>query len=122
MGSDDHGRVVPSHAAGLLASVLGAFVMLAAGACTSREAPRPAASQEVNMKTVVMPIEGMSCSACVARIKKTLTSIDGVSDVEVNLAERNARVRFAPSKLSPDRLVAAVSGLGYQAGAPTEAK
>jgi len=71
---------------------------------------------------VVMPVEGMSCSACVARVKKALNSIDGVSDVQVNLVERNARVRFAPSKVSPDRLVAAVNGLGYQAGPATEAK
>ena len=74
------------------------------------------------MKTVIIPIEGMSCGACAARVKRTLTSIDGVADVEVNLAERNARVRFAPSKLSPDRLVSAVNGLGYQAGAPAESR
>ena len=122
MGSDDHGRFVPSRAAGLSAFALGASVMFAAGACTSHEAPRPAASQDVNTKTVVMPIEGMSCSACVAQIKKALTSIEGVSEVQVNLVERNARVRFAPSKLSPDRLVAAVNGLGYQTKPPTEAK
>ncbi len=72
------------------------------------------------MKTVIIPIEGMSCSACTARVKKALTSIDGVSEVDVNLADRNARVRFAPSKLSPDRLVGAVNGLGYHASAPTE--
>ncbi|MBI4589090.1 MAG: heavy-metal-associated domain-containing protein [Candidatus Rokubacteria bacterium] len=73
------------------------------------------------MKTVIIPIEGMSCSACAARVKKALTSIDGVSDVEVNLADRNARVRFAPCKLSSDRLVGAVNGLGYHASAPAEA-
>ncbi len=95
-------------------------VILVASACTGREAPRPKASQDVDMKTVVMPVEGMSCSACVAQVKKALTSIDGVSDVHVNLVERNARVRFAPSKVSPDRLVAAVNGLGYRAGPATE--
>jgi len=99
---------------------MGASVLLA-GACTSHEAAHPAVSQEV-MKTVVMPVEGMSCSACVARVKKALNSIDGVSDVQVNLVERNARVRFAPSRVSPERLVAAVNGLGYQAGSPREAK
>ena len=121
MGSDSPGPGKASRAAVVLAFVTGAAVLLA-GACTSHEDPRPAVSQEVNMKTVVMPIEGMSCSACVARVKKTLTSIDGVSDVQVNLVERNARIRFAPSKLSPDGLVAAVNGLGYQAGPPTEAR
>jgi Cu+-exporting ATPase len=74
------------------------------------------------MKTVVIPVEGMSCAACVARIKKTLTSVDGVADIKVSLGERSARVRFDASRLSPDRLVAAINGLGYRAGVPTEAK
>lgn len=123
MGSNNDGRGASSRVAGVLAFVVGAFVLFAAiGGCPSQESPPPAASQEINMKTVIIPIEGMSCSACAARVRKTLTSIDGVSGVEVNLAERNARVRFDPSKLSPDRLVSAVNGLGYHASTPTEAK
>jgi len=74
------------------------------------------------MKVVQIPVEGMSCAACAARVKKTLTSIGGVADVEVSLVERSARVRFDPSRLSPDQLVAAIKGLGYQAGAPADAK
>ena len=119
MGSASPGRA--SRTAAVLASVVGTFVLLA-GACTSRESPRPTVGQDTDTKTVVMPVEGMSCSACVARVKKALTSIDGVSDVQVNLIERNARVRFAASKLSPDRLVSAVNGLGYRAGPPAEAR
>ena len=121
MGTASPRRGMASRVTVVLAFVVGAFVVLA-GACTSRETPRATVSQELNMKTVIMPVEGMSCSACVAQIKKTLTSIDGVSEVQVNLVERNARIRFAPSKLSPDRLVAAVNGLGYQAGPPAEAR
>lgn len=91
-------------------------------ACNNQQSSRSSATQEDNLKTVIIPIEGMSCSACAARVKKALTSIDGVAEVEVNLADRNARVRFAPSKLAPDRLVSAVNGLGYHASAPTEAR
>lgn len=101
-------------------AVAGAFAF-GAGACSNQETSRPSATEEANLKTVIIPIEGMSCAACAARVKKALTSIDGVADVEVNLADRNARVRFAPSKLSPDRLVSAVNGLGYHASTPTEA-
>lgn len=104
-----------------LVAGLGGTLGLAATACNRQETPRPSAAEEVNMKTVIIPIEGMSCSACAARVKKALNSIDGVSEVEVNLGDRNARVRFAPSKLSLDRLVGAVNGLGYRASAPTEA-
>ncbi|MCM2257577.1 MAG: heavy-metal-associated domain-containing protein [Vicinamibacteria bacterium] len=74
------------------------------------------------MKVVQIPVEGMSCAACVARVKKTLAAIGGVAAVDVSLVERRARVRFDPSRLSPDQLVAAIKGLGYRAGAPAEAR
>ena len=104
-------------------ALMGAFVLaMGIGACTAKEPSRPTTDQEAQTKTVIIPIEGMSCSACAARVKKTLASIDGVSEIEVNLADRNARVRFAPGKLSADRLVAAVNGLGYRASTAMEAK
>jgi len=78
----------------------------------SFEAPLPAE------KTVLIPIEGMSCGACVARIKKTLKAIDGVTDVAVNLEHRNARVKYIETKTSPNQLVVAINNLGYKAGAP----
>lgn len=105
----------------MLAVFLSAFGLLGAvGAC--RTQATPAANQEANLTTVVIPVEGMSCVSCAARIKKTLSAIDGVGHVEVSLGERSARVRFDSSRLSPNRLVAAINGLGYHAGAPTEAK
>lgn len=123
MENNDHHSGATSRIT-VLAALLGAFALYVAfaGACTSQEAPRRSATEEANMKTAIIPVEGMSCVACTARVKKTLTSIAGVGDVQVSLAERNARVRFDPTRLAPDRLVAAVNGLGYHAGTPTEAK
>ncbi len=102
----------------LVASVLFLFGLVIG--CNAQRTP--ANNQQADMNTVVIPVEGMSCVACASRVKKTLTSIAGVGDVQVSLAERNARVRFDPSRFAPDRLVAAINGLGYQAGTPTEAK
>ena len=106
-------------ATSLFASVVFAAAISLAG-CHSENAQATAATNAADTKTVVMPVEGMSCVACAASVKKALKGIDGVADVEVNLGERNARVRFAPSKVSPDRVVAAVNGLGYHAGPPAE--
>lgn len=105
-----------------LAAVVIALALVVVGVFSRQEAPSPTSTEEANMNTVVIPVEGMSCVACAARVKKTLTSIAGVGDVQVSLVERNARVRFDPSRIAPDRLVAAINGLGYQAGTPTEAK
>lgn len=70
------------------------------------------------MKTVTIPIEGMSCAACAARVKKTLRAIPGVQAVELNLERRNAQVQYLDGGVSPERLVAAINHLGYKAGAP----
>ena len=78
--------------------------------------------QEQPMQTILIPIEGMSCMSCVARVTKTLKALSGVSDAEVSLADRNARVKFSPKEISTAQIVAAVKGLGYSVGAPTEVK
>jgi copper chaperone len=104
----------------LLLAVAAVLVLAGGAACSTRETQ--AAVPEENMKVVVVPVGGMSCSACAASIKKTLTSIDGVAEAEVSLEKRNVRVKYAPSKLAPSRLVAAINGLGYQAGTPAETR
>lgn len=104
-------------------TVAGLLALLTAfGGCGGPEPPEPTGNQEANLTEVSIPIDGMSCSACVARLKKALTLIEGVAHVEVNLGARAAQVRYAPDKVSPDRLAAAINDLGYRAGAPTGAQ
>ena len=68
--------------------------------------------------SVVIPVEGMSCSACVARVKRGLKAVKGVSEVQVSLEKREAEVRYAPKKTSPEKLAKAIKDLGYKAGTP----
>lgn len=74
------------------------------------------------MQTVRIPVEGMSCVACAARVRKTLKAMAGVDEVEVHLGERNARVRFDSRRLAPAALVAAITELGYSARTPVPAQ
>lgn len=67
---------------------------------------------------VVIPVEGMSCSACVARVKKGLKETEGVSDAHVNLQKGEAEIRYEPAKISPEKLAKAIDELGYKAGPP----
>lgn len=110
------------NAPGVVAVLLLSAVGLLGGVNACQTQATPAVHQEANLTTVVIPVEGMSCVSCAARIKKTLASMNGVGDVEVSLGERRARVRFDPSRVSPDRLAAAINDLGYHAGTPVEAK
>lgn len=68
--------------------------------------------------SVVIPVEGMSCSACVARVKRGLKAIKGVREVQVSLEKREAEVRYEPKKTSPEKLAKAIKDFGYQAGTP----
>ncbi len=73
-------------------------------------------SSEAQLKAVSIPVEGMSCISCAARVKRTLKGIDGVQHVEVSLERREALVRFLTDKVTPQRLEAAINELGYKAG------
>src|SRR5512134_1378380 len=63
---------------------------------------------------VKLPIEGMTCASCVARVEKALKRVPGVASAEVNLATETATVNLADGA-SPDALVEAVRNAGYEA-------
>jgi Cu+-exporting ATPase len=60
-----------------------------------------------------LPIEGMTCSSCVARVEKALKTVPGVGSAEVNLATETANVSLAAGA-DPETLVAAVRKAGYE--------
>ncbi|WP_304458195.1 heavy metal translocating P-type ATPase [Alicyclobacillus sendaiensis] len=47
-------------------------------------------------RELTLPIEGMTCAACAARIEKNLSKLPGVQEVNVNLASERARVVLTP--------------------------
>ena len=75
---------------------------------------RPSAMTE----TVTLPVTGMTCAACQARVQRELEKTDGVEDAAVNLLLDSATVRFDPARTSPERLVEAVRATGYGAELP----
>ena len=68
--------------------------------------------------TVRIPVQGMICVVCAGNVKKTLASIDGVQEADIDLERREARVRYDAGRVSPARFVAAINQLGYKAGTP----
>jgi Cu+-exporting ATPase len=61
-----------------------------------------------------LPIEGMTCASCAARIEKQLNKLDGV-EATVNYATENAAVVFDSVRVAPDDLIAAIEAAGYHA-------
>src|SRR2546429_8988021 len=65
-------------------------------------------------------VTGMTCAACQARVQRALSAEPGVIDAAVNLVTRSAAVRYDPSSVSPERLIAAVRASGYDAELPVK--
>jgi P-type Cu+ transporter len=70
------------------------------------------------MTTTDLPIAGMTCGACAAKIERALNGMAGV-DATVNYATERARVSHDPVVVDRQALVAAVERLGYRVAAPT---
>ncbi|MDE1975683.1 MAG: cation transporter [Elusimicrobia bacterium] len=79
------------------AALLCAYVLFGGLAACGRKSNLPA--NQASMKTAIIPVEGMSCVKCAARIKKTLAAINGVGEAEVSFEEHAARVRFDASRV-----------------------
>ena len=67
-------------------------------------------------KTLVFPVAGMTCAACVYHVSEALRSVEGVSDVSVNLATERATVSLAAADGAPAPDVAALAKAVGDAG------
>lgn len=67
-----------------------------------------------------IPVSGMTCAACQARVQRALSRASGVEDASVNLLLHNASVTFDPSATSPEQLVEAIRATGYDASLPAK--
>lgn len=66
-------------------------------------------------ESIRIPVSGMTCAACSARVQRTLEKQAGVADANVNLMMKTATVRFDPGTVSPEQLVDAIRETGYGA-------
>ncbi|MCR4379162.1 MAG: heavy metal translocating P-type ATPase [Rhodospirillales bacterium] len=62
---------------------------------------------------ITLPVEGMTCASCSARIERQLVKLDGVASASVNLAGETADVSFDPAKLDPAAIKSAIVAAGY---------
>lgn len=60
-------------------------------------------------------IKGMHCAACVTRIEKTLSRLDGVKSVHVNLATEQGKVIFDRNVTALPQLLERIDSIGFEA-------
>ena len=47
-----------------------------------------------------LPIGGMHCASCVARVEQALQSLSGVQEAQVNLATETATLQYEPTTVT----------------------
>jgi Cu+-exporting ATPase len=72
----------------------------------------------VTVAKATIPVSGMTCAACEARVQRTLQKTPGVETASVNLMMANATVTYDPSTTAPEQLVEAIRATGYGAELP----
>src|SRR5680860_1530363 len=60
-----------------------------------------------------LPVCGMTCASCAARIEKGLGGLPGVAEARVNFATNVATVLYDPDRTGPDDFRGEVTDLGY---------
>ena len=68
---------------------------------------------ERELERIDLPITGMSCASCAAKIEKGLSNLEGVSKATVNFASEKATVVFHPFQTDLSHLIEKVKDLGY---------
>lgn len=63
---------------------------------------------------VVIKVGGMTCAMCVQAIEGVLRKIEGISEVNVNLAAEKAYVTYNPQMTSVAQMRKAIEDLGYE--------
>ena len=68
--------------------------------------------------SITIPVTGMTCAACQARVQRALARTSGVNDASVNLMMNSAAVTYDPERASPAQLVDTIRATGYGAELP----
>ncbi|MDP3181935.1 MAG: heavy metal translocating P-type ATPase [Desulfobaccales bacterium] len=63
---------------------------------------------------VTLTLGGMHCAACVARVGRTLKAVPGVEQATVNLATRQAKVKYDAQQATVEVLKTALKEAGYE--------
>ncbi len=69
----------------------------------------------IKTENTTIPIKGISCASCVAKIEGALNSQTGIFLASVNLASEKARVEYLPALTNIKKIKDVIRSLGYQA-------
>jgi Cu+-exporting ATPase len=62
---------------------------------------------------IVLPVKGMNCASCAARVRSALEAHPAVATASVDHATEQATIRYAPERAEAGELVTAIEEAGY---------
>ena len=65
------------------------------------------------MENVTLNVLGMSCGKCVKAVETSVGSVEGVNEVNVNLAEAKVTVAFDSALVNLDQIKETIEDQGY---------
>ena len=71
--------------------------------------------EEQSIREVLIPIAGMTCAACVRAVERAIGKLDGIQEVNVNIATEKAKVVYDSTKTRLSQIKDAISKAGYKA-------
>ncbi len=65
------------------------------------------------LKTITLPVTGMTCASCAVSVERTLQAADGVTSAAVNYANASVVLAFDPKITQVEKLQKATQAIGY---------
>ncbi|MUT67022.1 cation-translocating P-type ATPase [Paenibacillus sp. NEAU-GSW1] len=73
-------------------------------------------------KMIDFSIQGMSCTACAARIEKAVGKMPGVKQVAVSFPARTAWIQYVPELVQPSQIADKIKHVGFVPSVPEQAQ
>lgn len=67
------------------------------------------------MEKIELHIEGMHCGACATGIQMLVSQMEGVGSAFVDYEGKKGIFEFDPAKVSGEKIIKEIEGLGYKA-------
>lgn len=67
------------------------------------------------METAHIEVKGMHCAACSSRIEKSVSKIDGVKNVNINLTTEKGYVSFEKNRTDLSEIIEKINKIGFEA-------
>lgn len=71
------------------------------------------ASKNGSQEHLTIPVSGMKCAACAARVEQGLSALPGVSSASVNLMTGKGVIDYDPGEIEPGQIIERVTALGF---------